>query len=242
VITSFGTMIFAPLSDARYALSTTFIIDLWFTGIILLGLAASALWRSSRTPALAGLAVLAGYVGFQAVLQQRAIEFGEQFAQAKGIQGARVTAMPRPVSPFNWTVFVREDERFHYAHVNLVRTEPRPREAAGGFVARLDAPYEPLSKAQWLSAGRYGDRPDEQALAREAYSQPAFAFFRWFAAYPALLDLRAGNPEDCAWFHDLRFVTPGRDSTPFLYGMCRGPGSAWQPFQLTTGGAKRPVY
>src|SRR3954470_10379288 len=40
-ITSFGTMVFAPFSDARYAIGTTFIIDLWFTGIILLGLLAS---------------------------------------------------------------------------------------------------------------------------------------------------------------------------------------------------------
>ena len=45
LITSFGTMIYAPLSDARPALSATFIIDLWFTGIILAGLAASLIWR-----------------------------------------------------------------------------------------------------------------------------------------------------------------------------------------------------
>ena len=32
-ITSFGTMVFAPLLDFRAALSTTFIIDLWFSEI-----------------------------------------------------------------------------------------------------------------------------------------------------------------------------------------------------------------
>jgi membrane-bound metal-dependent hydrolase YbcI (DUF457 family) len=41
VITSFGTMIFAPFTDARYALSTTFIIDPWFTSIVLAGLLAA---------------------------------------------------------------------------------------------------------------------------------------------------------------------------------------------------------
>ena len=40
-ITSFGTMVLAPLSDWRAALSTTFIIDLWFSGIIITGLLAS---------------------------------------------------------------------------------------------------------------------------------------------------------------------------------------------------------
>ena len=32
-ITSFGTMMFAPRSDARIEIGTTFIIDLWFSGI-----------------------------------------------------------------------------------------------------------------------------------------------------------------------------------------------------------------
>src|SRR5688572_32407804 len=41
-ITSFGTMVFAPLSDWRAALGTTFIIDLWFSGIIVVGLVLSA--------------------------------------------------------------------------------------------------------------------------------------------------------------------------------------------------------
>jgi inner membrane protein len=242
LITSFGTMIFAPLSDARYALSFTFIIDLWFTGIILAGLIACALWRKSRAPAVAGMAVLVCYVGFQGLMQQRAIEFGEQYAATNAIQSARVTAMPRPVSPFNWTIFVEDAQEFRYAHVNLIRKEPRPAEdASGGFVARLDAPYRPLADARWMRAARYGERDPQQAFAREAYGQPAFAFFRWFAAYPALLDVDLGNPAACAWFHDLRFDTPGRGATPFRYGMCRKEDGRWSPYQLV-GRERRPVY
>jgi len=65
VLTNYGTMLFAPLSDWRAALATTFIIDLWFSGIILAGLAASALLYRSRWPAIAALGVLVAYVGFQ---------------------------------------------------------------------------------------------------------------------------------------------------------------------------------
>ena len=50
-ITSFGTMVFSPFSDMRVGIGTTFIIDLWFTAIILAGLAASFAWRSSPVPA-----------------------------------------------------------------------------------------------------------------------------------------------------------------------------------------------
>src|SRR5947208_14736835 len=42
VITSFGTMVLAPFSNWRAAIGTTFIIDLWFSGIIVAGLIACA--------------------------------------------------------------------------------------------------------------------------------------------------------------------------------------------------------
>lgn len=242
LITAFGTMIFAPFSDARYALSATFIIDLWFSGIILAGLLACAIWRRSRVPAIAGIAVLAGYVGLQVVLQQRAIDYGEKYARDNGITRAAVTAVPRPVSPFNWTVFIADASHYRYAHINLVRkaVPPAP-DANTGFIARLDSAYRPLNEAQWMRAERYGSGADTSDLARAAFSHDAFRFFRWFAAYPAFLSADAGEHGRCTWFHDLRFITPGRDTTPFRYGMCRSDRGEWQPYQLV-GNVKKPVY
>lgn len=238
LITAFGTMIFAPFSDARYALSATFIIDLWFSGIVIAGLLASMAWRRSRVPAVAALGLLASYVGFQSLLQQRAVEFGRDHARAQGLQAVRVTAVPRPVSPFNWTVIIEHGERYRYAHVNVVReaAPPAPPPDAG-FIARLDAAYRPLDDPAWMDVSRYGD----SGFAREAYSQPAFRFFRWFAAYPAFMQADVAGAVRCAWFQDLRFLTPGRPATPFEYGMCRADTGQWQPFQKL--GAERvPVY
>ena len=73
LITSFGTIVLAPFSDWRAAIGTTFIIDLWFSGIILAGLVASAFLYRSRIPAIAATVVLAGFVGFQYVLRQQAL-------------------------------------------------------------------------------------------------------------------------------------------------------------------------
>jgi inner membrane protein len=242
VITSFGTMVFAPFSDARVALSATFIIDLWFTGIVLAGLVASFVWRRSSAPAVAGLAVVTAYVGLQFALQQRAIAFGEDYARAQGLQHATVSALPRPVSPFNWSVIVTEETRYRYAHVNLIRRTPPPEPSStSGFVEKLDAGYRPLRDAQWSVAERYGSRSDETALAREAFGQPGFRFFRWFAAYPMVRHVEATADTHCAWFQDLRFVNPGRSETPFLYGMCRDGAGAWLPFQLV-GNDRKPVY
>jgi inner membrane protein len=187
-ITSFGTMVFAPFSDWRAAISTTFIIDLWFSGIIIAGLLASWLWRRSRHarwPAVAGLSVLCAYVVFQFTLQQRAIDFGGQYAVASGLRHARVSALPRPVSPFNWMVVVESDDRYHYSLISLSAREAPVLASDAGFFAKLAAPYLPLEQAQWVRADRWG-ASTQSALSREALAHPQFAFFRWFAISRAL--------------------------------------------------------
>jgi inner membrane protein len=227
-ITSFGTMVFAPLSDWRAALGTTFIIDLWFSGIILAGLIASAIFYRSRLPAVAASIMLAGYVGFQYVQMRNALEFGHDYARGRGLAEARVSVQPRPVSPFNWTVFVSDDETHRYAHVNLARKEPRRYQPGDGFIARIDSPYLPLERAIWVARPRYGET--HQKLIREAWNSEPLAFFRWFAAVPAFDGMTEGST--CVWFADLRFLTPGRDGMPFQFGACReSPSAPWRAYE-----------
>ena len=229
-ITSFGTMVLAPLSDWRAGIGTTFIIDLWFSDIILAGLLLSMPFHRSRIPAIAASLALCAYVGFQYLQKQQVIEFGVQYAQSRGLAGADITAHPRPVSPFNWTVFVSDEREHHYAHVNLVRDAPREFRPGDGFVAKLDAAYRPLAMAQWQTRSRYGDAPG-----KEAWESPPLAFFRWFAERPAF-DGRTGEPE-CVWFLDLRFVNPGRDWVPFRFGACREkPDSPWRAYERNAEG------
>jgi len=219
LITSYGTMVLAPFSDWRAGIGTTFIIDLWFSGIIVAGLVGSAFFFRSRIPAVIGLSALVGYVGFQYVQRERALEFAARHAAP----GARVTAQPRPVTPFNWTVYVSDDQVHRFAHINLVRTEPRRYAPGDGFIARIDAPYLPLEQAIWVVRRRYGE-VDERFIEEACRSEP-LAFYRWFAGLPAF-DGKEGN---CAYFVDLRFDTPGRPSTPFRYGACRdAPGAPWR--------------
>jgi inner membrane protein len=229
LITGFGTIVFAPFSSWRAALGTTFIIDLWFSGIILAGLLLSAFFRRSKVPAIAAGALLAGYVGFQYVQKQRALDFGEQYASAHAPKGAVVTAHPRPVSPFNWTVFVSDETEHRFAHVNLMRREPRRYVPGDGFIARVDSPYLPLAQAVWVTQTRYGHPPYAE-LGREAWNSPALGFFRWFADVPAFDGITEGST--CVWFTDLRFLTPGREGMPFRYGACReATGGAWRAYQ-----------
>jgi inner membrane protein len=219
LITSYGTMVLAPFSDWRAGIGTTFIIDLWFSGIILAGLLVSAIAYRSRWPAVAALALLAGYVGFQYVQREHALEFAARHAWP----GAVVDAQPRPVSPYNWTVFVSDAERHEFAHVNLVRTAPRRYTPGDGFIARVDSPYLPLDQVIWVRRTRYGEI--DQQRAKEAWDSAPLAPFRWFAMHPAF----DGSDTRCVWFVDLRFLTPGRDGMPFRYGACRATlGAPWK--------------
>ena len=223
LITSFGTMILAPFSDWRAGIGTTFIIDLWFSGIIVAGLLLCLIFRKTRWPAVAASVVLVGYVGFQYLQKQRAMEFGSEYAKTMTLRNALVTVHPRPVSPFNWTVFVSDDEAHRFAHVNLVRKEPRHYAPGDGFIARVDSPYLPLDQAVWVTRRRYGET--ESDTIREAWNAESLAFFRWFAALPVF----DGKTQDCVWFTDLRFLMPGREGMPFRYRVCRErPGSPWR--------------
>jgi inner membrane protein len=232
VITSFGTMVFAPFSDWRAGIGTTFIIDLWFTGIILAGLTLSAVFYRSMWPAAAASVLLVGYVALQAVMKHEALELGSAYAKNHGLSGARITAHPRPISPFNWTVFVSDDEAHRFAHVNLIRKEPRRYAPGDGFIARLDSPYLPLEQAIWVTRSRFGETPQAQILAREVWALPELEFYRWFADLPAFDGMTEGSA--CVWFADLRFVTPGRDWLPFRFGACRSrPGTPWRVYERT---------
>lgn len=230
-ITQFGTMLLAPVSDARFGLGSTFIIDLVLSGTLVLGLLVSLLVRSSRVPAVVALALLPVWIGVSLIGRAEALEFARAYAAREGIAAQTIDAAPRPASPFNWTVVVFDGRQYRYAHVNTRRTEPLAAGPDDNFVRRFSAPYQPLDRAQWHTAVRLPRGPDE-ALVQTAWSHPEFEFFRWFAQFPAVERIDRGADGNCVWFRDLRFLTPGRDTVPFRYGMCRLAGEAWRPFRL----------
>ncbi|MCC7547785.1 MAG: metal-dependent hydrolase [Burkholderiales bacterium] len=238
LITSFGTMVLAPFSDRRFAIGTTFIIDLMLSGIIVLALAASAFWRQSRVPATLGLALVIAYVGFQGWMRAEAESVGQRLALSEGWSDATVVALPRPPLPSNWTVVVSHGEQYRYGHVNLWRETIPAGDTGDGLIAAIHAAFRPATALQWQAATRYGTDPALQPVVREAWNAADFAVYRWFAELPALYRVDAGNPSLCAWFEDLRFLTPGRASVPFRFGVCRQERGPWQGFRLTPEGPR----
>ncbi len=180
LITSYGTQIFAPLSTMRYTLSTTFIIDLWLMGLLTVGLVIALSVRNSRLPAVIACFAVIGYVGFQSVLRERALEFGATYARSAGLNDARVRALPGPLSPFDWVVVAQEPSRLRFANISLWRDRaPPPLAGNAGFFERVGAPYLPLADARWVERSLFGEAGDANAadrgLAEAAWREPAFA-------------------------------------------------------------------
>lgn len=232
VITAFGTMIFAPFSDWRAQFPTTFIIDPYFTAIIVGGLIASSLWSATRRPAVIGLAVLVAYVGFQAVLHQRATAVGEAYAVKHHLDAGQVQAIPQPFSPFNWMIVLPQQDAYYLAYVSLWRSAiPEFPPADANWLYQVNASYFPAADALWKRVPRFGAR-NEVNLAEQVWYSDAFAPFRRFAQFPAVYRVDHNQSGLCVWFNDLRFALAGR-IMPFRYGACRnGADAAWHIYRL----------
>jgi len=228
LITSFGTMILAPVSDMRFSFSTTFIIDLYFSGILLTGLVLSLFLPVVKTARLTGI-VLAGYISFQAVLHYQALVIAKNYAKQQELISASIHVLPQPLSPFNWKLVVEQNDKLHIAYINLIADEiPEQPTVDAGFLTMLASAYYPVTQAHWETHERFGKTELERHFARQVWEHETFARFRWFAMFPVLHGFEENKERVCAWFADLRFALKGRQP-PFVYGMCRNknPSENW---------------
>lgn len=233
VITSFGTMIFAPVSDWRAQLPVTFIIDPYFTIIIIAGLLASWRWQHTRMPATVGLAMLIAYVGAQTVLHFQAKTLGDGFIAENRLTQARVYALPQPFSPFNWLIMVEQPQRYFLSYISFTRGKVHTPPAHAGLLRRVYDSYRPVANPLWREIPRYGESAQDIALAEALWDSTLFARYRRFAMFPAVYRVDRSTARICVRFTDLRFALSGR-KPPFRYAACRSNSApAWRMYYIS---------
>ena len=189
LVTPFGTMLLAPITWHRFALDWFFIIDPYFSGMLLAALALAWHRRPRRNLLVArvGLAALIAYIGSIGVLHAVALGRVERLAAERGWAATGAAAFPRPGSPLLWN----------------------------GVVATPEASYQvwfSLSDVAMPEAGRFPAVALDGAL-RAAEETPIVDFFRWFARFP-VVEVRNGRDGAVVEMYDLRFQYPRR-RTPF---------------------------
>ena len=230
LITVYGTQVLAPLSTWRASIGITFIIDPWFTLIVLTGFIA-AIKDSSPHLSQASLVVLFAYLLLQGGLKQQALALGRDHVQREAIRAVRVAAFPQPFSPYNWKIVVEATDYYDVGYTNL----------SGGYTGsgsgrglwdQVRATYRSPAVMTWLRQRRYGDPGAEAEGVKRLWANAQLDYFRRFAQLPVLYRIDREGERTCIWFTDLRYVLPYL-TPPFRYGLCRdGPEAPWQVERL----------
>ena len=227
-ITSFGTMFWTPATRARYSLDWVFILDPFFTGTLLVSLAAALLFPSrARRISAAGSALLGLYIAACAVLHARAL------AEWKRIDavplGATAAVLPQFLSPFRWLGLTDRGEEVDVAFFDIGpfargTADPRPPRKWSEILRSLRDYYPPPERAR---IQRFAKPPPSAALSA-ARVLPDWGIYLGFARFP--LETVDAEP-DGGWtviVQDLRFLpwfsgpwerggTEGLRREPFVY-------------------------
>jgi len=221
LITAYGLMLFAPFSTQRYYLPLAFVIDPWFSSIIVVGLVVSWIFPQQKIAAVFSLACLVGYVVFLWIQHSHAKTIGQEYADSQVLTQAKVNVLPQPLSPYHWKIIIKNNQAFHVAQINLMQGQSLFwKNTDTKLLSKINAAYQPLTRVNWLHMSQFGDQSNESELVREVWYHPNFAAFREFAVFPLLHQIDILEDKICIWFFDLRFQFP---SLPpfFRFGMCR---------------------
>jgi len=108
LVTPYGTMLLAPFSNHRFTLSSQFIVDLYFTGglvvFLLLGRFDSKrqkIWRN------AGLGFALSFMLLAFCIHEYAEHKIHRAAQESKIEFTKISALPQPLSVFEWAGMVQ---------------------------------------------------------------------------------------------------------------------------------------
>jgi len=214
LLTSYGTMIFSPFFDHRFAWDLIFVIDLIFSGVILLPLLASLfLKRGTRWICRGSLIGLTVYILFCWVQHGQAL--GEIRGFSKGLAGKviQIAALPQPASPFRWALYVETEDNIFQGFVDLRREDlPEPASPQAPFFERLTSLYYPSGSIPFHSMEKLPDSP----WVKKALTTKGMKFYYWFARFPVVKSINSEEGRHRVEFMDARFFLPGI-RLPFVY-------------------------
>lgn len=189
LITSYGTQIFFPFNTKRYSLDLVFIIDLYFTAILLVPLIVIRFKKErAKIIALSSLAGIIAYLGFAYIERSSIIEKVKADNNRLGIKSTRVEAIPLPLSPFRWSVFTEDKVRYYQTNVDALN---------GRSATEV-----------------FNKKTDESDIVKMVENLDIVKTYLWFAKFPVVSVKEEGSGYLIEYF-DLRFnsLPPRR---PFL--------------------------
>jgi inner membrane protein len=232
ILTVYGTEIFYPWSDMSVSLATTFIIDPYFTTIIVLTLLIS-LQLQTRLSAFIGTALLLVYISVQWQLKLSAIQITQDFGAEQITIDSKITALPQPFSPLYWRVIVQRDQEYSTALLDISGFSEKlfNSQAPNNWYGLISA-YKSRGNLYWQDYSLFDSDPDKAPTSLAVWQHDDMEKFRQFAEFPVLYRFDESGSETCVWFTDLRYLISTMMPT-FRYGMCRETDDgSWQLYRL----------
>lgn len=214
LLTAYGTMIFSPFLNHRFAWDLIFIIDFIFSGIIILPFLASLfLKRASPWICRGSLIGLTAYILFCWFLHGQAIEEVRGFSRGLKGEVIQMAALLQPTSPFRWALYVETEDKMFQGFVDLIKKDlPEPAGPQSSLFGKLDSLYYPPGNISFQSMEKLPNSPwVKRALATEGMK-----FYYWFARFPVVRSIDSKDGRHRVEFMDVRFYLPGVRLT-FVY-------------------------
>jgi inner membrane protein len=221
--TSYGTQLLSPFSRRRLSLDWIFIIDPYFTALLLAGAIAAMTWPLWG-PCLGAwcMAAAAFYLLVCASYHHQALDLARRIFQDVKPGGQTVAALPQPFSSRRWQLITAGPGEIQQAFVQL------PFEAALGLGSlegkatvapatgdqSCPIPADPYQAPGQLTIQTWNAAP-AAATVFSPEAQAILASFLDFARFPLLCQAGSQGGEQLMEWRDLRFSIPGR-AFPFV--------------------------
>jgi inner membrane protein len=221
--TSYGTQLFSPFSRRRLSLDWIFIIDPYFTALLVVGAIGSLAFPFWGPRVGAGvLAMAAFYLLVCASYHHQALNLARRVFQAPDSQGQSVAALPQPFSCRRWHLIAASEAEIRQAFVQLPYTAALGSEAGGGQWEDLPVPRTPncltpataYQEPGHLTIQTWTPAPSATSV-YPPEAESILAVFLDFARFPLLCRAESQEGEQLLEWLDLRFSIPGR-AYPFI--------------------------
>jgi len=179
VITTYGTMLLAPVSDKRFSFDLVFIIDPLFSLCLLIPLLLGFIWkRQLRSLSILSFVAALAYLTLAYSNQQQAIELTKK-AYPDAIA---YHALPMAFSPFNWQLIATYPNHYARAAVNLKPDFPglAPLFDDAFVTTLLSTKIRDANHIVWQELPAMHTVTNVEQL-------PGTAFYAWFTRFPVLL-------------------------------------------------------
>lgn len=195
LMTSFGTMALVPLTDQRLAWDIVFIVDPYFTGILLIPvLLTYPIKRYKKELGVVSISILIPYIGLLISNHNHAISLAYRTAADEGLRPIHVAALPQPLSPFRWVLLIDTGDTLYQ---NFIKLNMK----GDGWHNTKNMVWKKWPDSPWI---------------KKALKLQGVEFYMWFARFPVAIFKDVANGHHLVEFIDLRFDIL-RNRIPFTY-------------------------